>query len=221
MATPEKPKLTFAQAIAALDMALAPSDEEAKRPLFREPKHAPPGFDLSEDTAGEHHEHKFTDERDYYGSLGSTAGQYRVCAICGVSEPVLPAPRTQEIRVVKPEHQHLVKRCPCGGEAKRDGVAPWVCAKCARKLFDWELADPVVPAPAPEPATPVAALAEAYGRAKVRAMQAKQREDELNRQLGIALNETIASRKDAELALDLLELSVTEELASKASADRK
>jgi len=157
----------------------------------------------------------YTDHRWQVADLGSNspATGRRQCSICGaiaaapppVTLPRLPRSINETItKIVRGRNHGDSIRCPCGGG--RDLVPEgdhWICPACRRVFVEQST---------------VTELAEAYGRARLLAHQAAAEEKRTHAVLCDAndahtrsINETIASRKEAEAALELLDLAISED----------
>lgn len=180
----------------ALEMVLAQSDEERARPPTPKVKHEDPF---------KNHLHRF--DADEVGPSG--VNTRRVCSICGEGEPD-PKRRT-EIRTVQDAHEHKVKRCPCGGSVSPSSSVggKWVCAKCFRLLAELELIDVGVTDHKP---TTVGQLAEAYGRARLKLVQAHRAREIANLALVNADTAAREAAKEVDDSLALLDLAVSEEV---------
>lgn len=187
----------------ALDMALAQSDEEAKRPRAEK-------FGWASAWDGREHEHRFDREVcDTDPAHDPTRSMARVvCSICGAPRP--ESPRRTEVRLVKAEHEHKVRRCPCGGETAwqpnpdRPGdplAGAYVCLRCQRALLFSQTVE----------GGDTAALAINYARARVALARAKASELAASEALTNAATDRRNAEQECDDALALLDIAVQEE----------
>lgn len=179
-----------------IEMAWEQSDEEARRPKPDRPKLKTEDFP--------DHEHTYEDDLDYYGSHQSKG---KVCSICGEPEPTQPKepPKEPTTRIVRgTNHGDVLKGCGCGGDLIQQGDL-WVCAKCRAVL---------------KVLSTVSELAEAYGRTRLKVIQAQAREKAAHAALAAAHEAAVNAQTDtrnavleASEALELLDLALEEESA--------
>jgi len=175
----------------ALDMVMEQSDQERKRdaPPDR-PRWSP------QDAAVDHHEHVFNWSEQQLDGRPS----HRVCMICGEFE-VKPPTAEAEVRQPKAEHQHIIRRCPCGGPVEKQKLDNcWICLKCKQMLCKDDLVGPTV-----------TDLAQAFGAAMIRMTRAKILKKQTEAAARAAeFAETVAENELNE-ARELLELAVAED----------
>lgn len=193
----------------AIEMAIAESDAEVKRERMAKPKkteHADWLPECSSATGGHVFDKTdFSRHRIHYGITYGTV----VCSICGVEKPDQPKPPASEIRTPRVEHNHQVRRCPCGGDLETKDAVPdgktWVCKKCRKALFDQE----TIKTPL---ADNVSEIAAAYGRARLKLALAKQAENAAQEVLTNATTDRRNAEQEEKEALALLDLAVSEEV---------